>query len=98
MRRFLFNNHLHLFLLACEIDLIDHQTLTMSASAVEQKDVANLPLQINGKSSSVENVKMEAFEKTDLVLRTFRCLIADLCHQFGCGHPGFVHIEEQQPE
>lgn len=33
---------------------------------------------------------MEAKEKTDKVLATFRCLIADLCHQFGCGHPGYV--------
>lgn len=67
----------------------------MSPSAVDQNDVANLPLQLNGKSNGVkqagvEDVKMEAFEKTDLVLRTFRCLIADLCHQFGCGHPGYV--------
>lgn len=62
----------------------------MSPSAVDQNDVANLPLQLNGKQNGVENVKMEEFEKTDLVLRTFRCLIADLCHQFGCGHPGYV--------
>ncbi|KAL2192973.1 transketolase [Corynascus similis CBS 632.67] len=27
-------------------------------------------------------------ETTDLVLRTFRCLIADLCEQFKGGHPG----------
>ncbi|OTB05534.1 hypothetical protein M426DRAFT_72833 [Hypoxylon sp. CI-4A] len=27
-------------------------------------------------------------EKTSLVLRTFRCLIADLCEQFKGGHPG----------
>jgi dihydroxyacetone synthase len=65
----------------------------MSPSAVDQNDVANLPLKLNGKANGtkparVEDVKMEEFEKTDLVLRTFRCLIADLCHQFGCGHPG----------
>lgn len=29
----------------------------------------------------------------DLVLKTFRLLIADLCQQFGGGHPGCVHIE-----
>lgn len=62
----------------------------MSPSAVSQDDVANLPLQINGKQAGVENVKMEESEKTEKVLATFRCLIADLCHQFGCGHPGYV--------
>jgi len=31
---------------------------------------------------------MESHEKTAKVLATFRCLIADMCHQFGCGHPG----------
>ena len=29
-------------------------------------------------------------DKTDYVLRTFRCLIADLCEQFKGGHPGYV--------
>jgi dihydroxyacetone synthase len=27
----------------------------------------------------------------DLVLKTFRLLIADLCQQFSGGHPGYVH-------
>jgi dihydroxyacetone synthase len=64
----------------------------MSPSAVDQNDIANLPLSLNGKGkqAGVEDIKMEAFEKTELVLGTFRCLIADLCHQFGCGHPGYV--------
>lgn len=64
-----------------------------SAVPVEDSDVRHLPLNLDGKQNGsdvahVENVKMEEFEKTDLVLKTFRCLIADLCHQFGCGHPG----------
>jgi dihydroxyacetone synthase len=34
---------------------------------------------------------LDESEKHDLVLRVFRCLIADLCEQFGGGHPGFVY-------
>lgn len=61
---------------------------------ISQQDVDHLPLQLDGKSSGasktapVEDIKMEEQEKTKKVLSTFRCLIADLCHQFGCGHPG----------
>jgi dihydroxyacetone synthase len=62
----------------------------MAPSAVSEKDVANtqINLKSNGSKGSVDDIKMEEFEKTDQVLKTFRCLIADLCHQFGCGHPG----------
>lgn len=28
----------------------------------------------------------------DMVLKTFRLLIADLCQQFGGGHPGSVQL------
>lgn len=31
---------------------------------------------------------LENAERTDLVVRAFRCLIADLCEQFKGGHPG----------
>lgn len=31
-------------------------------------------------------------ETIDLVLRQFRCLIADLCQQFNGGHPGQVDM------
>lgn len=64
----------------------------MAPGLVEQKDVDHLPLDIKGKANgangTTDDIKIDEFEKTDLVLRTFRCLIADLCHQFGCGHPG----------
>ena len=69
----------------------------MSPPGVEvgSEDVSYLPLQLDGKQNGVnrtsagpEDVKMEAAEKTKKVLSTYRCLIADLCHQFGCGHPG----------
>jgi len=36
------------------------------------------------KASSVQNLSKEQ----DLVLKTFRLLIADLCQQFNGGHPG----------
>lgn len=40
----------------------------------------------NGKT------QLQNAEKIDLVLRTFRCLIADLCQQFNGGHPGYVAL------
>lgn len=39
---------------------------------------------LNGKT------QLQNGEKIDLILRTFRCLIADLCQQFNGGHPGYV--------
>jgi dihydroxyacetone synthase len=32
--------------------------------------------------------KLEGSEQHGLVLGAFRCLVADLCEQFGGGHPG----------
>lgn len=29
-------------------------------------------------------------QRSNRVLRTFRCLVADLCEQFKGGHPGYV--------
>lgn len=42
------------------------------------------------KSDEVKSIQKEDGEKDDLVLRVFRCLIADLCEQFKGGHPGYV--------
>ncbi|KAM3085680.1 hypothetical protein ACMFMG_002746 [Clarireedia jacksonii] len=62
----------------------------MAPSAVES--VSNLPLKVvpskNGTSDSLINLKFERAELNDHVLKTFRCLIADLCEQFQGGHPG----------
>jgi dihydroxyacetone synthase len=62
----------------------------MASGAVSPNHVDHIPVQLDGKATtaSVENIQLEEHHKTDLVLKTFRCLIADLCHQFGCGHPG----------
>lgn len=38
---------------------------------------------------SVDSIENEAGNKNDLVLKVFRCLIADLCEQFKGGHPGY---------
>ncbi|KAH9831289.1 Transketolase, thiamine diphosphate binding domain [Teratosphaeria destructans] len=63
-----------------------------SAVAVSTGDVAHLPLKLDGKMNGaaehVEDVRMEAADKTQFVLRSYRCLIADLCQQFNMGHPG----------
>lgn len=64
-----------------------------SAVQVGADDVAHLPLKLDGKANSanakhVENLQMEAQDKTQYVLKSYRCLIADLCQQFNMGHPG----------
>ncbi|KAK1069548.1 hypothetical protein LTR74_004875 [Friedmanniomyces endolithicus] len=67
-----------------------------SAVPVDSSDVAHLPLKLdgakngsNGSAKHVEDVEMmESPDKTQFVLRSFRCLIADLCQQFNMGHPG----------
>lgn len=44
-------------------------------------------------SVDVKRVNETDKEMIDLVLRQFRCLIADLCQQFNGGHPGYVQSE-----
>lgn len=44
----------------------------------------------NTKLDEVKSIQKEDSDKNDLVLRVFRCLIADLCEQFKGGHPGYV--------
>jgi dihydroxyacetone synthase len=39
-------------------------------------------------SSIIKRTQTEDPQTVDLVLRQFRCLIADLCQQFNGGHPG----------
>lgn len=60
------------------------------AVPLNQQDVDHLPLKLSNKQDgpTSEDIQMESHEKTAKVLATFRCLIADMCHQFGCGHPG----------
>ncbi|RDW91962.1 hypothetical protein BP5796_01356 [Coleophoma crateriformis] len=59
----------------------------MAPSAVES--VSHLPVTVKGASSDgFLDVKLAASAQDDLVLKTFRCLIADLCEQFKGGHPG----------
>lgn len=40
------------------------------------------------QNGALENGAIRDQTKIDLALRTFRCLIADLCEQFKGGHPG----------
>ncbi|GFF46352.1 hypothetical protein IFM58399_07778 [Aspergillus lentulus] len=50
--------------------------------------IASAPVTANrGRQSSMFLVQ-QLSKAHDLVLRTFRMLIADLCQQFGGGHPG----------
>lgn len=66
-----------------------------SAIPVESNDVSHLPLKLDGAKSGANGAKhvedvqmMETQDKTQYVLRSYRCLIADLCQQFNMGHPG----------
>jgi dihydroxyacetone synthase len=43
------------------------------------------PVKVSG---DVKRYNAEDAKTVDLVLRQFRCLIADLCQQFNGGHPG----------
>jgi dihydroxyacetone synthase len=62
----------------------------MAPSAIDS--VSRLPLKVvptkNGTSDGLINLKFEGAELNNRVLKTFRCLIADLCEQFKGGHPG----------
>ena len=44
------------------------------------------PVSVNGESALP--LVQQLSKDHDLVLKTFRMLIADLCQQFGGGHPG----------
>lgn len=44
----------------------------------------------NGASASPAKSVIAGKDKHDIVLKTFRILIADLCQQFNGGHPGYV--------
>ncbi|KAF7539363.1 hypothetical protein G7Z17_g12428 [Cylindrodendrum hubeiense] len=48
-------------------------------------EATELPVAV---SAEVKKIQNEDSEIIDLVLRQFRCLIADLCQQFNGGHPG----------
>ncbi|KAK4123501.1 transketolase [Parathielavia appendiculata] len=48
----------------------------------------NVSNETNGQNGKINEHQLKNVETTSLVLRTFRCLIADLCEQFKGGHPG----------
>lgn len=61
----------------------------MAPSAI-QEATNGLPVDVNGTKLQIrkDDIKLKSHEDHDLVLRAFRCLIADLCEQFKGGHPG----------
>ncbi|CCD51831.1 similar to transketolase [Botrytis cinerea T4] len=63
----------------------------MAPSAVETPSPTDLKMQLSpnsGVPDELVHVKFEGAELNSHVLKTFRCLIADLCEQFKGGHPG----------
>lgn len=64
-------------------DTISHLPLKLSANGDKT----------NGDHAAISTLELKDVEKTDFVLRTFRCLIADLCEQFKGGHPGYVSVQ-----
>ncbi|RHZ60777.1 hypothetical protein CDV55_105275 [Aspergillus turcosus] len=50
--------------------------------------IASGPVTANGGRHSAMSLVQQLSKDHDLVLRTFRILIADLCQKFGGGHPG----------
>ena len=60
---------------------------TMNGSTSYGKAAVDGLLEAETKPSAPENYTREDLQ---LVLQSFRLLIADLCEQFNMGHPGFV--------
>ncbi|KAH8649131.1 transketolase [Xylariales sp. PMI_506] len=48
----------------------------------------SIPQPVPIVSGKTNGAQLKDADKIDLVLRTFRCLIADLCQQYNGGHPG----------
>lgn len=63
-----------------------------SHTAYGQNVVAELKKEEKVEAKAVQKLSKEH----DIVLKTFRILIADLCQQFGGGHPGYVSIANSQ--
>lgn len=49
------------------------------------EEIKESPIHVSGDIKRINDTDKETI---DLVLRQFRCLIADLCQQFNGGHPG----------
>lgn len=61
----------------------------------EESESLPVTVVLNGHDKNGNGLKIVAddTQKHDLVLKVFRCLIADLCEQFKGGHPGYVNVE-----
>lgn len=72
-------------------------TFTMSPSLEFYETVAeDLPIKplttkVNGVAG-VATVQLDGSDKHEMILAHFRTYIADLCQQFGGGHPGYVGL------
>jgi dihydroxyacetone synthase len=62
--------------------------VTPASAATPNHRPAKLAGKAAGQNGTTGDIKLRDAERTSLVLRTFRCLIADLCEQFKGGHPG----------
>jgi len=62
------------------------ESYEQATSDIPVKVVSTQVDSVNGAAT----LQVEEADKHDLVLRVFRCLIADLCEQFKGGHPGYV--------
>ena len=65
-------------------DLASESAMTNGDANYGQKLVNGLEQEEQAESTTVSRLSADH----DLVLKTFRLLIADLCEQFGGGHPG----------
>lgn len=53
----------------------------------------NVVQELKKEEKKEESSVTKLSETEEMVLKTFRILIADLCQQFGGGHPGYVLTE-----
>lgn len=54
----------------------------------------NIVKELKKEEKQEESSVAKLSETEEMVLKTFRILIADLCQQFGGGHPGYVVSED----
>lgn len=62
-------------------------SLEVLENAVESLPVKTVGTRINGVPA-VSSLELDRADQHDKVLKVFRAFIADLCQQFGGGHPG----------
>jgi hypothetical protein len=82
-----------LFICSClvKVATMYKETDTAQVNGNDHTDYGSNVVHGLKQEEKAENLSIQKLSKEhDMVLKTFRLLIADLCQQFGGGHPGLV--------